>query len=61
MQRDPVCQMDVDEQTAAGQSTYQGKTFYFCSPGCREAFDKDPRQYWPKETDLLGRKTPSSG
>ncbi|MGE3979777.1 MAG: YHS domain-containing protein [Nitrospira sp.] len=60
MQRDPVCQMDVDEQTAAAQSTYQGKTFYFCSSGCREAFDKDPGQYVPKETDLPGRKTPSS-
>ena len=59
MQKDPVCQMDVEEQTAAGQSTYQGKTFYFCSPGCREAFDKDPGRYLPKETDLLGRKTPS--
>jgi Cu+-exporting ATPase len=52
--------MDVDELTAAAQSTYQGKTFYFCSPGCREAFDKDPGQYLPKETDLLGRKTPSN-
>ena len=61
MQRDPVCQMDMDEQTAAEQSTYQGKTFYFCSPGCREAFARDPGQYLPKETDLLGRKTPSSG
>lgn len=60
MQRDPVCQMDVDVQTAAAHSSYQGKTFYFCSPGCREAFDKDPGQYLPKETDLLGRKTSSS-
>ena len=59
MQRDPVCQMDVDEQTAAGHSTYQGKTFYFCSPGCREEFEEDPGRYFPKETDLLGRKIQS--
>jgi YHS domain-containing protein len=59
MQKDPVCQMDVDEQTASVQSTYLVKTFYFCSPGCREVFDKDPGQYLPKETDLLGRKMPS--
>jgi YHS domain-containing protein len=56
---DPVCQMDVDEQAAAGQSTYQGKTYFFCSPGCKEAFKKDPGRYVPKESDLLGRKTVS--
>ena len=61
MQRDPVCQMDMDEQTAAGQSTYQGKTFYFCSSSCRDGFDKNLEQYLPKETDSLGRKTPLSG
>ncbi len=30
MVKDPACQMDVDEQLAAGHSTYQGKTHYFC-------------------------------
>jgi YHS domain-containing protein len=55
MATDPVCQMDVEEHSAAGQSTYDGKTYYFCSPGCREAFEKDPGRYLPKTTDLLGR------
>ncbi|MDH4243164.1 MAG: YHS domain-containing protein [Nitrospira sp.] len=54
--KDPVCQMDVDEQSAAAHSTYQGKTYYFCALGCQEAFEKDPGRYIPKETDLLGRK-----
>ena len=53
---DPVCQMEVDEQSAAARSTYQGETYYFCAPGCQEAFEKDPGQDLPKETDLLGRK-----
>jgi YHS domain-containing protein len=57
MMKDPVCQMDVDEQSAAAHSTYQGKTYYFCAPGCREAFDKDPARYVSTQADLLGRKS----
>lgn len=55
MPKDPVCQMDVDENSAAAQVSYQGKTYYFCAVGCREAFEKDPEQYLPKQSDLLGR------
>lgn len=61
MATDPVCQMEVDEQSAVAQSTYGGKTYYFCAPGCREAFEKDPERYLPKKTDLLGRKIQSDG
>jgi YHS domain-containing protein len=42
---DPVCGMEVDPDTAAGESEYQGQTYYFCSPGCKRAFDSDPEQY----------------
>lgn len=56
MATDPVCRMDVDERSAAGQSTYEGKTYYFCSPGCRDEFQKDPERYLARTTDLLGRK-----
>ncbi len=56
---DPVCQMNVDERSASGQSIYEGKTYYFCSPGCREVFEKNPGRYLPKTTDLLGRKAQS--
>lgn len=45
MAKDPVCDMDVDEKTAAGQSEYKGQTYYFCSLGCKKAFDKDPAQF----------------
>jgi len=45
MEKDPVCGMDVDPKTAAGKSEYQGKTYYFCSPGCKKDFDKDPQKY----------------
>jgi len=35
----------VDEKTAAGKSEYNGKTYYFCSPGCKAKFDQNPKQY----------------
>ena len=43
--KDPVCDMDVTPETAAGTSEYKGKTYYFCSPGCKRSFDKDPEKY----------------
>lgn len=42
---DPVCGMEVEEKTAAGQSEYKGQTYYFCSLGCKRSFDKDPEKY----------------
>lgn len=45
MERDPVCGMMVDPKTAAAKMEYQGKTYYFCSPGCKSDFEKDPQQY----------------
>ena len=43
--KDPVCGMDVDPKTAAGKSEYQGQMYYFCSAGCKKAFDKEPAKY----------------
>jgi YHS domain-containing protein len=51
MFKDPVCGMDVDPKTAAGKSDYQGKTYYFCSTGCKKDFDKDPTKYVGKVED----------
>lgn len=45
MAKDPVCGMDVDPQTAAGESEYKGQTYYFCSLGCKASFDKEPEKY----------------
>jgi YHS domain-containing protein len=43
--KDPVCGMDVTPETAAGKVEYKGKTYYFCSPGCRRSFEKEPEKY----------------
>lgn len=45
MEKDPVCGMDVDPDTAAGSSEYKGKTYYFCSPGCKKSFDDTPAKF----------------
>jgi YHS domain-containing protein len=50
MVKDPVCGMDIDPKTAAGKSDYQGQTYYFCSPGCKKAFDKEPGKYVKAES-----------
>jgi Cu+-exporting ATPase len=43
--RDPVCGMMIEEEDAAATSSYQGRTYRFCSPSCKEKFDHDPAAY----------------
>ena len=53
---DPICQMKVDPDSPfGGSSEYQGTTYYFCSPGCKTAFEQDP------ESHLSGPATEPSG
>jgi Cu+-exporting ATPase len=42
---DPVCKMQVDEKKATATSGYKGKKYYFCSVGCKKAFDEKPEKY----------------
>lgn len=44
-QTDPVCGMQIEESEAAGQSEYQGRTYYFCSTSCKEKFDESPENF----------------
>ncbi len=41
----PVCGMAVDKNTAPAKAEYQGKTYYFCSNECKQAFQQNPKQY----------------
>ncbi len=56
MEKDPVCGMDVDPKTAAGKSEYQGKTYYFCSLGCKRDFDKEPEKYVGEQASGQGHQ-----
>jgi Cu+-exporting ATPase len=54
--RDPVCGMSVARGASKGGSyEYEGETFHFCNPKCREKFAADPQRYLaeraPVETD----------
>jgi YHS domain-containing protein len=42
---DPVCGMSVEESPTALKSEYKGTLYYFCSPGCKRSFEKDPEKY----------------
>jgi Cu+-exporting ATPase len=61
-QIDPVCGMKVNPATSAGQSNYQGVTYYFCHPGCRQKFEASPDTYLQKPQPALvtlgGKKKP---
>ena len=37
--------MDVDPATAQWASEHKGINYYFCAPGCKNAFDDDPEKY----------------
>jgi YHS domain-containing protein len=41
---DLVCGMSVDDNTTY-RSTHAGQTFVFCSPICKQEFDKEPGRY----------------
>ncbi|MCC7273572.1 MAG: heavy metal translocating P-type ATPase [Alphaproteobacteria bacterium] len=42
---DPVCGMTVDPHTAQHRAAHGGRTWYFCSAGCRTKFVADPAKY----------------
>ncbi|MCL6648952.1 MAG: YHS domain-containing protein [Chloroflexi bacterium] len=45
MERDPACGMLVDPRQAAATAEYAGKTYSFCAPDCKKAFQQDPKRY----------------
>lgn len=42
---DLVCGMTVTADETSRPLTYEGTTYYFCAPGCRAAFERDPEPY----------------
>ena len=50
MAKDPVCAMEVDPKTAAAKLEYKGQTYYFCAPGCKTTFEKNPEKFAKAES-----------
>ncbi|MEW1808743.1 permease [Pseudarthrobacter sp. NPDC080039] len=42
---DPVCGMSVDTANPGAVLVHNGRTYYFCSEGCRDTFAADPAGY----------------
>jgi xanthine dehydrogenase accessory factor len=42
---DPICGMTVQVASARYRSVYEGRTYYFCSPGCLKKFEESPAEY----------------
>jgi putative ABC transport system ATP-binding protein len=42
---DPVCHMQVEVERASESLQYAGRTFHFCSLGCRREFAEDPDRF----------------
>ena len=51
MVKDPVCGMDVDPATAKHQAEFEGRTYFFCSAGCRAKFEAEPKKYLKPAAD----------
>jgi L-lactate dehydrogenase len=45
MPRDPVCGMEVEEQTARHRMQHRDRTYYFCTERCKTSFEQDPERY----------------
>ena len=45
---DPVCKMTIESEKAVATSQYKSQNAYFCSPGCKVRFDKEPEKYLGK-------------
>jgi Cu+-exporting ATPase len=58
--RDPVCGMTVDPAASRHRFEHTGRTFHFCSAGCREKFAADPARY-PEATRAAPRPTAAPG
>lgn len=47
-EKDPVCGMHADPDKAL-KSDYRGRTYYFCSEGCKREFEKNPERFLQKK------------
>ena len=47
-EKDPVCGMMIESETAADHSSFQGEEYYFCSDKCKQQFESDPGRYVSK-------------
>ncbi|MEZ5428551.1 MAG: heavy metal translocating P-type ATPase [Pyrinomonadaceae bacterium] len=47
---DPVCQMKISPETAAGSFHFENENYYFCSKSCLDKFRQNPRAFLEEKT-----------
>ena len=47
---DPVCEMGLTSDRIVSRYSYSGKTYYFCSEGCRRRFEAQPEKFTETST-----------
>ena len=47
---DPVCGMRFPSEKAAATTEWEGRTYHFCSEGCKASFEADPARYARRES-----------
>jgi YHS domain-containing protein len=52
-QKDPVCDMTVDEKKAQHVSEVNGQKIYLCSAACKSQFDQNSSKYRYRATTLV--------
>lgn len=55
LQFDPICDMVVNPTRARAAFAHLGKTFYFCSTNCRDAFAADPDRHARPPAESVAR------
>ncbi len=60
---DPVCAMVISPARARATAVHGETTYYFCSPNCRDSFERDPDRYLAKIAVAFGvtRRTNQKG
>jgi Cu+-exporting ATPase len=59
--RDPVCNMTINKENAAGKSHHGGIIYYFCSEACKGKFDENPDSFIGEESASLREETSGKG
>ena len=43
--KDPVCRMRVDRYATPHRVVFDGRTYFFCTAGCKDEFETKPAHY----------------
>ncbi|GBD91030.1 copper-transporting P-type ATPase [bacterium BMS3Abin04] len=59
MVRDPVCEMEVQEDQDGERVLFRGEIYHFCSTLCRVLFEENPEKYLHKANNKVDKKSES--